>query len=115
MSAADSTTRIYKPWGNAAIPFCVMSQPPMRGARRLNWFGFAVFVLGIAAFAIPPLRFLTKVDKGNQDSDLVESIPDSPLVDPRLSGWLDRLGGRRTWRAADNRRYRHAHRPGVDA
>jgi hypothetical protein len=47
-------------------------------ARRLIWFGFAIFVLGIAAFAIPLLRFLTRVDKGIQSTDPMESVPDSP-------------------------------------
>jgi hypothetical protein len=47
-------------------------------ARRLIWFGFTMFVIGLAAFAVPLRRFLTQVDKGLQSSDPTESVPDSP-------------------------------------
>ena len=47
-------------------------------ARRLIWVGFALFIIGLAAFAVPLLRFLSQVGNSIDNTDPAQPIQDSP-------------------------------------
>ena len=47
-------------------------------ARRLVWVGFALFIIGLAAFAVPLLRFMSQVGNSIDSADATQPIQDSP-------------------------------------
>jgi hypothetical protein len=47
-------------------------------ARRLIWVGFILFVVGLAAFAVPLLRFMSQVGDSIDNIDPTQPIRDSP-------------------------------------
>ena len=47
-------------------------------ARRLVWVGFALFIIGLAAFAVPLLRFMSQVGNSIDSTDPTQPIQDSP-------------------------------------
>ena len=47
-------------------------------ARRLIWVGFILFVVGLAALAVPLLRFMSQVGNSIDNTDSTQPIQDSP-------------------------------------